>query len=83
MLTSHVLMQNLVKRRSSSIKESTLPDNLRRGFERFQRDDGVPVHLKAGLRDVLLYRFTTILVLVGVAQSVYTIVTMAFPAKKK
>lgn len=76
-------MHNFIKRRSSSIKESTLPENLRKNYEKFQRDDGVPVHLKGGLGDVLLYRFTAAMVLIGVAQTVYQGFTMAFPAKKK
>lgn len=76
-MTSQLFMQNFVKRRSSSIKESTLPENLKKGFELFQKDDGVPVYLKAGLRDVLLYRFTAVLVLIGLAQTVHSVYTMA------
>lgn len=76
-------MHNFIKRRASSIKESSLPENLRKGMEKFQRDDGVPVYLKSGLSDVLLYRFTAILVIIGVAQTVHQAIKMAFPAKKK
>lgn len=76
-------MHNFIKRRSSSIRESTLPENIRKGFEKFQKDDGVPVYLKSGLSDVLLFRFTAIMVVIGFLQSVHQAYTMAFPAKKK
>lgn len=83
MVTSEVLMHNFIKRRASSIRESTLPENIRKAFEKFQRDDGVPVYLKSGVSDVLLFRFTAIMVIIGFVQSVHQAYTMAFPAKKK
>lgn len=83
MLTSELLMHNFIKRRASSLKESSIPENIRRGFEKFQKDDGVPVYLKSGLTDVLLFRFTAICVVIGVVQSVHSVIKMAFPAKKK
>lgn len=83
MLTSELLMHNFIKRRSSSLRDSTLPENIRKGFEKFQADNGVPVYLKSGLSDVLLFRFTAIMVIIGVAETVHHAVKMAFPAKKK
>lgn len=73
---------NMIKRCTSSEK-STLPENLRKAYKLYQMDNGVPVHLKAGLRDVLLYRGTAIGVVIGYAYSVYCIIAMAFPSRKK
>lgn len=83
MLASEVLMHNFIKRRASSIRESTLPENIRKGFEKFQKNDGVPVYLKSGLSDVLLFRFTALMVIVGVVQSFHHLINKAFPSKKK
>uniref|UniRef100_A0A6B2F2A5 Cytochrome c oxidase subunit 7A2, mitochondrial n=2 Tax=Bothriechis TaxID=44726 RepID=A0A6B2F2A5_BOTNI len=37
----------------------------------FQEDNGVPVHLKNGIPDVLLYRITMVLSLMGVGYVFY------------
>ena len=68
--------------RSSSGSTSTLPENLRKAYELYQRDDGVPVFLKAGFRDRILYVFTAGSVVFGSLTSYYTLITMAFPKKK-
>ncbi|XP_060640139.1 cytochrome c oxidase subunit 7A2, mitochondrial-like [Anolis sagrei] len=49
----------------------------------FQEDNGLPVHLKGGLKDVLLYRFTMSLSLFGVAYSLYELFKAAKPKKNK
>ena len=69
-----------VRRQSTST--STLPENLRKAYELFQRDDGVPVYLKAGFRDRIMYIGTLASVIFGSLCSYYTLITMAFPKKK-
>ncbi|XP_075058740.1 cytochrome c oxidase subunit 7A2, mitochondrial [Mixophyes fleayi] len=49
----------------------------------FQADNGLPVHLKAGLGDALLYRLTMGLTLFGTLYSVFEIVKASFPQKQK
>ncbi|XP_066494487.1 cytochrome c oxidase subunit 7A1, mitochondrial [Tiliqua scincoides] len=49
----------------------------------FQEDNGLPVHLKGGTTDALLYRFTMSLSLFGAALSVFELVRAAFPRKNK
>ncbi|XP_077343500.1 cytochrome c oxidase subunit 7A2, mitochondrial [Lithobates pipiens] len=48
----------------------------------FQEDNGVPVHLKAGFRDVLLYRLTMLISFFGAGYSIYEIGKASFPQKK-
>uniref|UniRef100_A0A3Q0QZ57 Cytochrome c oxidase subunit 7A2, mitochondrial n=1 Tax=Amphilophus citrinellus TaxID=61819 RepID=A0A3Q0QZ57_AMPCI len=45
-------------------------------------DNGVPVHLKGGTADVLLYRATMALTVVGVGYVLFELVKAAFPQKK-
>uniref|UniRef100_A0A8C8S9X5 Cytochrome c oxidase subunit 7A2, mitochondrial n=1 Tax=Pelusios castaneus TaxID=367368 RepID=A0A8C8S9X5_9SAUR len=49
----------------------------------FQDDDGLPVHLKRGLRDDLLYRLTLILSLGGTCLALYQLGVAAMPKKAK
>ncbi|XP_061563084.1 cytochrome c oxidase subunit 7A2, mitochondrial-like [Cololabis saira] len=47
----------------------------------FQEDNGVPVHLKGGSGDALLYRTTMALTVLGVGYVFYELVKAAFPKK--
>uniref|UniRef100_A0A3Q0T0B5 Cytochrome c oxidase subunit 7A1, mitochondrial n=1 Tax=Amphilophus citrinellus TaxID=61819 RepID=A0A3Q0T0B5_AMPCI len=49
----------------------------------FQEDNGLPVHIKGGTGDVLLYRATMTLTIVGTCYSLYWLFTASFPQKKK
>ncbi|XP_069500397.1 cytochrome c oxidase subunit 7A1, mitochondrial-like [Ambystoma mexicanum] len=49
----------------------------------FQADNNLPVHLKGGVGDVLLYRFTMTLSLFGTAYSIFQLVKAAFPRAPK
>ncbi|XP_077409750.1 cytochrome c oxidase subunit 7A2b [Vanacampus margaritifer] len=59
--------------------ENRVPQNQRR----FQEDNGIPVYLKGGTVDGLLYRFTMALTVFGGAYAVYELVKAAYPQKKK
>ncbi|XP_039987361.1 cytochrome c oxidase subunit 7A2, mitochondrial [Xiphias gladius] len=48
----------------------------------FQEDNGLPVHLKGGTRDVLLYRATMTLTITGVCYSVYWLLVASMPQKR-
>ncbi|KAM8905492.1 cytochrome c oxidase subunit 7A1, mitochondrial [Spinachia spinachia] len=48
----------------------------------FQEDNGLPVHIKGGAVDVLLYRATMALTLGGTCYSLYWLLFAAMPQKK-
>ncbi|KAB0804571.1 hypothetical protein PPYR_01541 [Photinus pyralis] len=50
---------------------------LKEAQKRFQVDDGVPIFLKAGLRDRVLYRATAALTFVGMAMSAQVLYSLA------
>ncbi|XP_052001391.1 cytochrome c oxidase subunit 7A2, mitochondrial [Xyrauchen texanus] len=49
----------------------------------YQEDNGMPVHLKGGARDALLYRATMALTVFGCGYVVYTLINAAMPKKKE
>jgi len=49
--------------------------------KKFQVDDGVPVHLKGGTMDIVLYYVTLAMLAVGLAGSFEFIYSQAFPKK--
>ncbi|XP_017260194.1 cytochrome c oxidase subunit 7A2, mitochondrial [Kryptolebias marmoratus] len=48
----------------------------------FQEDNGLPIHLKGGGTDALLYRGTMALTVLGVGYSLYELLKASFPQKK-
>ncbi|KAM5236334.1 cytochrome c oxidase subunit 7A1, mitochondrial [Ctenodactylus gundi] len=48
----------------------------------FQENNDLPVHLKGGTADSLLYRLTMVLTLGGTAYSLYCLGWASFPHKK-
>ncbi|KAJ8256582.1 hypothetical protein COCON_G00187340 [Conger conger] len=48
----------------------------------FQADNGLPVHIKGGTVDVILYRITMTITLAGTAYSLYCLLTACYPKKK-
>ncbi|XP_040901553.1 cytochrome c oxidase subunit 7A1, mitochondrial isoform X2 [Toxotes jaculatrix] len=48
----------------------------------FQEDNGLPVHIKGGTLDVLLYRATMTIALTGTCYSLYWLFTASMPQKK-
>jgi len=51
--------------------------------EKFQIEDGVPVHLKGGTMDRILYYSSMLLIAVGLAQCLEFFYTQSFPKKDK
>ncbi|XP_077367180.1 cytochrome c oxidase subunit 7A2b [Festucalex cinctus] len=58
--------------------KNRVPENQKR----FQMDDGLPVHLKGGTWDGLLYRTTMTLSMLGAGYVVYVLWKISFPQKK-
>ncbi|KAM9637126.1 cytochrome c oxidase subunit 7A2, mitochondrial [Harpia harpyja] len=73
------------------ISQRTISTASRRQFENrvhekqklFQEDNGIPVHLKGGLMDALLYRVTMGLTVFGTAYVVYQLLVVSMPKKQK
>uniref|UniRef100_A0A1A8K907 Cytochrome c oxidase subunit 7A2, mitochondrial n=1 Tax=Nothobranchius kuhntae TaxID=321403 RepID=A0A1A8K907_NOTKU len=79
----HIIAFQQVARRSvsSSIRrqiENKVPEKQKL----FQEDNGIPVHLKGGTADALLYRMTMSLSVLGVGYVLYELVKASFPQKK-
>ncbi|CAN9510836.1 unnamed protein product [Ophioblennius macclurei] len=49
----------------------------------FQEDNGLPVHIKGGTVDVLLYRATMTLTITGTCYSLYWLLCASMPRKKE
>ncbi|XP_066536888.1 cytochrome c oxidase subunit 7A2a [Hoplias malabaricus] len=49
----------------------------------FQEDNGIPVHLKGGAKDALLYRATMALTVFGSGFVLYKLFEAAMPKKKE
>ncbi|GAA6218213.1 cytochrome c oxidase subunit 7A1, mitochondrial-like [Lates japonicus] len=47
-----------------------------------QEDNGLPVHLKGGTQDVVLYRITMTLTMAGTCYSLWWLFTASMPQKK-
>nr|XP_057935647.1 cytochrome c oxidase subunit 7A2, mitochondrial [Doryrhamphus excisus] len=48
----------------------------------FQQDNGLPVHIKGGAGDVILYRATMTLTIAGCCYSMYWLLVASMPHKK-
>ncbi|XP_009866773.1 PREDICTED: cytochrome c oxidase subunit 7A2, mitochondrial, partial [Apaloderma vittatum] len=72
------------------ISQRTISTASRRQFENrvpekqklFQEDNGLPVHLKGGLMDALLYRVTMGLSVFGTVYVVYKLFEVSMPKKQ-
>ncbi|NWQ69762.1 CX7A2 oxidase, partial [Neopipo cinnamomea] len=49
----------------------------------FQEDNGLPVHLKGGAKDALLYRATMGLTVFGTVYAIYCLVVSSMPKKQQ
>uniref|UniRef100_A0A8D0CAU8 Cytochrome c oxidase subunit 7A2, mitochondrial n=1 Tax=Salvator merianae TaxID=96440 RepID=A0A8D0CAU8_SALMN len=49
----------------------------------FQEDNGIPVHLKGGTMDILLYRTTMLLTIFGTGYTLYEFLMAAMPKKNQ
>uniref|UniRef100_A0A8C4F8F3 Cytochrome c oxidase subunit 7A1, mitochondrial n=1 Tax=Dicentrarchus labrax TaxID=13489 RepID=A0A8C4F8F3_DICLA len=48
----------------------------------FQEDNGLPVHIKGGTGDMMLYRATMTLTIAGTCYSLYWLLMASMPQKK-
>uniref|UniRef100_A0A8C5L339 Cytochrome c oxidase subunit 7A2, mitochondrial n=1 Tax=Jaculus jaculus TaxID=51337 RepID=A0A8C5L339_JACJA len=82
------MLRNLLALRR--VTQRTFSTACRRHFENkvpekqkvFQEDNGLPVHLKGGVTDALLYRATMFLTLGGTVYALYLLTLASFPKKQ-
>ncbi|KFQ39201.1 hypothetical protein N332_02534, partial [Mesitornis unicolor] len=73
------------------ISQRTISTASRRQFQNrvaekqklFQEDNGIPVHLKGGVMDALLYRATMGIVVFGTGYVLYELFNASMPKKQK
>ncbi|KAK9531929.1 hypothetical protein VZT92_011319 [Zoarces viviparus] len=75
-------LQQVARRTISSSVRRQVDNKVPQNQKMFQEDNGLPIHLKGGSGDAVLYRFTMALTLLGVGFVVYELVNAAFPQKK-
>ncbi|KAM7368317.1 hypothetical protein PAMP_014546 [Pampus punctatissimus] len=82
-MNRHIFALQQVARRSfSGSARRQMENNVPQKQKMFQEDNGLPVHLKGGTADALLYRTTMALTVLGAGYVVYELVKAAFPQKK-
>lgn len=72
----------VLARRSISCTASRQVNKIPQKQKLFQEDNGMPIHLKGGSGDALLYRGTMVLTVMGAGYVVYELVKAAYPQKK-
>ncbi|XP_010881061.1 cytochrome c oxidase subunit 7A2, mitochondrial [Esox lucius] len=75
-------LQQVSRRMLSSSARRQVENKVPEKQKFFQEDNGIPVHLKGGVSDAILYRATMTLTIVGAAYVVYELACAAFPKKK-
>ncbi|NWW81236.1 CX7A2 oxidase, partial [Climacteris rufus] len=70
-----------ISQRTISTASRRLTNRVPENQKLFQEDNGLPVHLKGGATDGLLYRTTTGLALCGTLYSLYCLLVSSMPKK--
>uniref|UniRef100_UPI0037E7D813 cytochrome c oxidase subunit 7A1, mitochondrial n=1 Tax=Semicossyphus pulcher TaxID=241346 RepID=UPI0037E7D813 len=79
---NHLLRVPVLASRAFSSSARQLKNKVPDAQKIFQADNGLPVHIKGGTADVLLYRATMTLTLGGASYSVYWLLVASMPQKK-
>ncbi|XP_029281863.1 cytochrome c oxidase subunit 7A2b [Cottoperca gobio] len=75
-------LQQVARRTISSSARRQVENKVPQKQKHFQEDNGMPIHLKGGGSDTLLYRLTMGLTVMGAAYAVFELVKVALPQKK-
>ncbi|XP_044025189.1 cytochrome c oxidase subunit 7A2, mitochondrial [Siniperca chuatsi] len=82
-MNKHIFaLQQVARRTISSSARRQVDNKVPQKQKLFQEDNGMPIHLKGGTFDALLYRTTMVLTVLGTGYVVYELVKAAFPQKK-
>ncbi|XP_033503710.1 cytochrome c oxidase subunit 7A2, mitochondrial [Epinephelus fuscoguttatus] len=74
--------QQVARRTISSSVRRQVDNKVPQKQKLFQEDNGMPIHLKGGTGDAVLYRTTMALTVLGTGYVVYELVKAAFPQKR-
>ncbi|KAM6969680.1 cytochrome c oxidase subunit 7A2a [Tautogolabrus adspersus] len=74
-------LRQLSRRTISSSAQRQIDNSVKEKQKLFQEDNGMPIHLKGGTKDALLYRATMTLTVFGSGYVVYELFSAAMPKK--
>ncbi|KAM9341517.1 cytochrome c oxidase subunit 7A2, mitochondrial-like [Symphorus nematophorus] len=74
-------LRQLSRRTITSSARRRIDNTVKEKQKLFQEDNGMPVHLKGGSRDAVLYRATMTLTVFGSGYVVYELFSAAMPKK--
>ncbi|XP_071774292.1 cytochrome c oxidase subunit 7A2, mitochondrial-like [Centroberyx gerrardi] len=74
-------LRQLSKRTITSSARRQVDNTVKDKQKLFQEDNGMPIHLKGGSKDALLYRATMTLTIFGSGYVVYELLSAAMPKK--
>ncbi|XP_063040584.1 cytochrome c oxidase subunit 7A2, mitochondrial-like [Engraulis encrasicolus] len=74
-------LRHISRRTVSSTSRRQVENKVPSQQKHFQEDNGIPIHLKGGTKDALLYRTTMTLTILGSAYVVYELFSAASPKK--
>ncbi|XP_062408356.1 cytochrome c oxidase subunit 7A2, mitochondrial [Sardina pilchardus] len=79
------ILMNLprVAHRAFSTTTKQLKNKVPEHQKLFQEDNGLPIHIKGGTTDVLLYRITMTITMAGTCLSLYWLLFACLPRSKK
>ncbi|XP_054618542.1 cytochrome c oxidase subunit 7A2, mitochondrial [Dunckerocampus dactyliophorus] len=75
-------LQQVARRTICNSSRRQVDNRVPKNQKLFQEDNGLPVHLKGGTADALLYRTTMALTVLGVGYVLYELVQASYPQKK-
>ncbi|KAM8846896.1 cytochrome c oxidase subunit 7A2, mitochondrial [Synchiropus splendidus] len=75
-------LQQVARRSFSSSSRRPVQNQVPKNQKLFQEDNDIPVHLKGGTGDALLYRATMTLTVLGTGYVLYELLMASFPQKK-
>ncbi|XP_020513221.1 cytochrome c oxidase subunit 7A1, mitochondrial [Labrus bergylta] len=79
---NHLLRVPILASRAFSSSARQLRNKVPEAQKIFQADNGLPVHIKGGTGDMLLYWATMTLTLTGTCYSLYWLLCASMPKKK-
>ncbi|KAG5277439.1 hypothetical protein AALO_G00117620 [Alosa alosa] len=75
-------LQQVSRRMLSTTANKQVINRVPQKQKLFQEDNGIPIHLKGGVTDAILYRATMGLTILGTGYVIYELVNAALPKKK-
>ncbi|NWX26602.1 CX7A2 oxidase, partial [Notiomystis cincta] len=74
-------LRQISQRTISTASRRQVENRISENQKLFQEDNGLPVHLKGGAKDSLLYRTTTGFTVLGTMYTVYYLLVSSMPKK--